>query len=412
MRMLTCGLLWCLAAQATAAEPAWSQFRGPNGEGSSPAMLAVEFGEGQNVRWKTPIPGKAWSSPVIWENQVWVTNAPEDGKQLSAVCLDRETGSVLHDIVVFELEEPQFCHAKNSYASPTPAIEDGRVYVHYGSHGTACLDTATGRTLWTRQDMPCDHHRGAASSPIIYKNLLVLTYDGFDLQYVVALDKATGKTVWKEIRNIDYGGADGDAKKAYGTPAVVEVDGQPLLISPAAGATIAYAPLSGKEIWKVRHGGMNVAAPPLYGLGKLFISTGDGGFKFFAVRPEGKGDITEGNVDWKTDQAMPSRCAPVLVGELLFFINEAGIASCLDAASGELVWRHRFGGNFSASLLHAGGRVYYCSEEGKCYVVAAEREFNLLAENSLDAGFMASPATDGQALYLRTMTHLYRIENQ
>jgi outer membrane protein assembly factor BamB len=291
-------------------------------------------------------------------------------------------------------------------------IEKGRIYVHYGSHGTACLDTADGHTIWSRQDLRCDHFRGAGSSPIVFGKLLYLTFDGADRQYVVALDKATGETVWNKDRDIDYGTDNGDNKKAFSTPTIVMSEGQPKLVSPAAAATIAYDPLTGRELWRVQHGGMNAAAPPLFGQGLIFVNTGDGGFKQFAVRPGGTGDVTESHVVWKFQTGVPSRCAPLLIGDLLYMLNEAGIMSCLDPLTGEVVWKHRLGGNFSSSPLSAEGHIYLNGEDGTSHVIAAGRKFELLATNHLDAGCMATPAIAGRAIFHRTKTHLYRIEEE
>lgn len=411
MRLFLCSLILAASSAPLLAAERWTQFRGPDGGGLSDSTgLPIEWNETHNVRWKTALPGKAWSSPVVWDDQVWVTNATEDGKRLSAVCLRRETGEILRDVLVFAIEKPQFCYPFNSYASSTPVIEAGRIYVHYGSHGTACLDTADGRLLWSRQDLKCDHFRGAGSSPIVYGNLVFLTFDGADLQYVAALDKHTGKTVWRSDREIDYGTDNGDHKKAFSTPTVVTAGGKPQLVSPAAAETIAYDPLSGEKLWTVHHGGMNAAAPPLVGDGLLFINTGDGGFKQFAVRPGGRGDVTESHVSWKFQQGVPSRCAPLLIGELLFMLNEAGIVTCLDASSGEVVWKHRLGGNYSSSPVAAAGRIYLNTEDGESHVIAAARQFKLLSTNHLDAGSMATPAIAGRALFHRTKTHLYRIE--
>jgi len=179
-----CGVAILLGAtlQLASAAENWPEFRGPSADGMSTAQgLPVTWSETENVAWKTPIHGKAWSSPVIWQDQVWLTTATPDGKQLSAICVDRDSGRIAHDLVVFEIAEPQFCHEFNSYASCTPVIEAGRIYVHYGSAGTACLDTSTGKTLWTRQDLPCDHFRGPGASPILYGDLLIVSLDGFDL---------------------------------------------------------------------------------------------------------------------------------------------------------------------------------------------------------------------------------------
>ncbi|HUY91931.1 MAG TPA: PQQ-binding-like beta-propeller repeat protein [Pirellulales bacterium] len=411
MRTLLCCLILAASSSFATAAERWTQFRGPGGTGLSDATgLPVEWSETHDICWKTVLPGKAWSSPVVWDDQVWATNATEDGKRLSAVCLDRQTGEIVRDVLVFAIEKPQFCYPFNSYASSTPVIEAGRIYVHYGSHGTACLDTADGHTIWARQDLPCDHFRGAGSSPIVFGDLVFLTFDGADLQYVAALDKHTGETVWRTDREIDYGTDNGDHKKAFSTPTIVTSNGKPQLVSPAAAATIAYDPLTGEGLWKVHHGGMNAAAPPLVGLDLLFVNTGDGGFKQFAVRLGGRGDVTESRVVWKVQQGVPSRCAPLLIDDLLYMLNEAGIVTCLDARSGEVVWKHRLGGNYSSSPVAAEGRIYLNTEDGESHVIAVGRKFKLLATNHLDAGCMATPAIAGKALFHRTKTHLYRIE--
>ncbi len=402
-----------LAAPAALAADNWPAFRGPTGDGHTDAVgLPVTWSEKENVRWKTPIHGKAWSSPVVWGGQVWVTTATPDGKELSALAVSLADGKVLHDVKVFEIEKPAFCIAVNSYASSTPCIEEGRVYVHYGSAGTACLDTATGKTLWSRQDLPCNHWRGPASSPILYRDLLLIHFDGYDFQYVVALDRKTGKTVWKTDRSFAYGKLDGDMKKAYGTPEVFEVGGKPLLVSPAAFGTIALDPRTGEEVWKVRHGGMNTAAPPLYGNGHVYLCTGDGGLGLIALRPDGKGDVTDSAIDWKTNRGVPSRSSPLLVGDRLYMVSNDGLVTCRSAKTGEEVWKERLPGKFWASPLYASGRIYFCSEDGVTDVADVSGGWKLLATNRLDDGFMASPAVAGKSLILRTRSHLYRIEQK
>ena len=302
------------ANHAVAATP-WPEFRGGTGDGvTQEHNLPVEWSEARGVAWKTAIPGKAWSSPVIWDDLVWLSNATEDGTRLSAVAVARDNGRIVHNITVFEIAAPQFCHPFNSYASCTPAIERDRLYLHYGSAGTACLDTESGEILWTRQDLPCDHFRGPGSSPIIHGNLLIVALDGFDLQYVVALDKATGKTVWRKDRNIDYGTTDGDAKKAYPTATVIRSQGREQVIIPSAGATIAYDPTSGEELWRVRHGGMNASARPLFAHGLVYINTAAGGMKVLAVRPDGIGDVTGTQIAWKSSQGTGSRSSQLLLG--------------------------------------------------------------------------------------------------
>lgn len=401
-----------LAAGAFAGEH-WPQFRGPNGEGHSDARgVPIKWSETENVTWKTAIHDRGWSSPVIWGNQVWLTTARADGKEMFAVCIDRNKGTIVHDLKVFDVPMPAFCHAFNSYASPTPVIEEGRVYVHFGTYGTACLDTATGKKLWERRDFPCDHFRGPGSSPILYGNLLIAHYDGFDVQFVVALDKNTGATVWRKDRAIAYGTDNGDFKKAYATPRVIEVNGQPQLISPAAVATIAYDPRTGDEIWKVYHGGMNAAQPPQYTDGKVLLNSGDGGLKLLAVRPDGRGDVTRTHIEWKNNKGGTSRTAPIVIDDGMYTINEGGILTRLGTRTGELSWQARLGGKFSASPLYVDGRLYLFSEEGKSLVGEVGKAWKELAANTLADGCMATPAIAGKALFIRTKSHLYRIEQR
>jgi outer membrane protein assembly factor BamB len=405
-----------LFTSLSAAGENWPQFRGPHGDNrADDAKLPLTWSENKNIVWKTAIHDKGWSSPVVWGDQIWLTTARADGKELFAVCVDRDSGKVRHDVKVFDVENPSKLWAGyNSFASPTPAIEAGRVFVHFGTYGTACLDTATGKTLWQRRDLHCDHWRGAASSPILFGDLLFLTFDGHDKQYVVALNKHNGDTVWQKDRDIDYKTTDGDFKKAFSTPAIRIVDGEPQLISSAAAATIAYDPKTGAELWKVYHGGMNVTAPPLYGQGKAFLCTGDGGLRLLAVRPNGRGDITATHIAWKAKNknSVPSRSSPILVGDLLYMVHESGMVSCLEAETGELVWQERLGGKFWASPLYANGRLYFFDEDGQGHVLATGRTWKKPATNKLNDGCRASPAVSGKALFVRTLTHLYRIEER
>jgi len=403
-------------AGASLAGENWPQFRGPHGDNrADEAKLPLIWNEQKNIVWKTAIHDKGWSSPVVWGDQVWLTTAREDGSQLFAVCVDRAGGKVLHDVKVFDVEKPSELWRKfNSFASSTPAIEEGRVYLHYGTYGTACLDSKTGATLWQRRDLHCDHWRGAAASPILYGDLLFLTFDGYDKQYVVALNKKTGETVWKKDRTINYKTTNGDLKKAWGTPAIRVVDGKPQLISSAAMATLAYDPKTGAELWKVYHGGMNVTAPPLSGHGKVFLCTGDGGLRLLAVHAGGHGDVTDTGIDWKVKNksSVPSHSSPILVEDLLYMVSNNGMVSCLEAKTGKTVWQERVGGNFWASPLYADGRIYLFDDSGLGHVVAAGRTWKKLATNKLDGGCRASPAAAGNALFVRTLTHLYCIENR
>ncbi|HEY2911064.1 MAG TPA: PQQ-binding-like beta-propeller repeat protein [Gemmataceae bacterium] len=410
----------------------WPSFRGPTGDGLSDAKnLPTVWSETENIRWKTPIHGKGWSSPVVWGDQVWITTADEvrgsakvDTKKTGgaggikvekatyyAVCVNRKTGAIVHDIKLAEEIDPAFCHDFNSYASPTPAIEEGRVYVHFGSHGTWCIDTATGKQLWERRDFQCNHFRGPGSSPIIYKNLVVMIFDGFDYQYVVAVDKLTGKTVWKQDRNTKYSTQNGDYKKAYATAQVIEVGGQPQMVCPSSECTVAYEPMSGKELWRFYHpkkSTMNVGARTVAGNGLTYLLTGHPA-QLIALKQTASGMVSKNEISWLVEKAVPSRPSLLLLGDLLFAISDDGIFSCFDAGSGKKFFSERQNGAFSASPVAAGGLIYLPNQTGKTMVVKASKSFEPVATNALADGCMASPAVSGDAILLRTKTHLYCI---
>lgn len=413
----------------------WNQFRGNRGDGHSPsAALPLNFAEGSpEIVWKTDIPGKGWSSPVVWEKQVWVTTGPEVQNPpgltdfaaipdtptpeletpilLSAIGLDLNSGQKIYDIPVFAVTRPQFTHQTNSYASPTSVIEQDRLYVHFGTYGTACIDTTNGKILWHRSDLHCHHWRGAGSSPIVHHDLLYLSFDGYDQQFIVALNKRSGETVWQRNRDIDFGTDDGDAKKAYSTPHVIAVEGKEMLISPHAAGTTAYDPASGETLWVLHHPGMNAAARPLFGNNLLYINVGDARESMLAIDPTGIGPRGEDHVRWRLGRMTPKRPSQLLAGERLFLLEDKGVLACLDARTGDVLGSSRISGNYWASPILAGDRIYACSQEGKVSVIAATPDFEVLATNQLDEGMIASPAVAGNSLILRTFKSVYRIEN-
>jgi len=389
----------------------WPQFRGPNGDGvAGEASLATTWSETENVKWKTEIHGMGWSSPVVWGDQIWMTTATEDGKKMYGICVDRHSGKVVHDILIFENEFPRFRHPTNSYASPTPVIEEGRVYLHFGSYGTVCLNTKTGEKIWERRDIECNHWRAPGSSPILDGDRLIVAYDGYDYQFVIGLNKNTGKTEWKQDRNIDYGTDNGDLKKAYSTATVFTHEGRRQVISPSAVESISYDPESGKELWRIRHDGMNAAIRPVYKDGLLYIAAGKGDYMLIAVRPDGNGTVAQKDIVGSMGKGAPQRPAPILHHGLMFIISDSGIATCLDATSGEEVWQTRIGGNFRSSPILAGGLIYASDQDGKTSIFEAGRKFKIVGEGELEIGFQASPAVIGNSLYLKTEKALYCIE--
>jgi outer membrane protein assembly factor BamB len=413
-------------ASSLLAEENWPQFRGPRGDGQSTSTgLPVNFGEEKNLKWKVAIHGRAWSCPVIWGEQVWVTTANEQGTELGVLCLDKKTGKILRDDTLFHIATPQFAHRFNTYASPTPVIEEGRIYVTFGSPGTACLDTKTGKVLWQRTDLQCNHYRGAGSSPIRWGNLLIMNFDGSDLQYITALDKDTGQTVWTTKRSVDYKDLDasgqvmneGDYRKAFATPHVAEVNGKPVLFSSGAKAHYAYEPQTGKELWRFdEHAQHSASTRPLLGDKVLYLQTGFSKGQLLALKLPQTNDpahpqvLAESDLAWRMKKGVPNKPSMLLIKGLLYMIDDGGIAACVDAATGQEIWKQRIQGNYSAAPVYADGRIYVCSEEGKCAVFAAEREFKLLAENQLSNGVMAAPAISGKSLFIRTRTDLYRFE--
>jgi len=400
----------------------WPQFRGPHGDGHSDARnLPLKWSEAENIVWKTAIHDRGWSSPVIFGKQVWLTSATKDGHKLYALCIDRDTGRIIRDIKLFDVERPQFAHSFNTYASPTPVIERGRVYVTFGSPGTACIDTRTFKVLWQRRDLECNHFRGAGSSPILFRNLLIMNFDGSDHQFVIALDKRTGKTVWQARRSIDFkdiepGGkiaAEGDFRKAFATPHVALIDGRWELISLGSKAAYSYDPFTGRELWRVEEREQHSASTrPVIGHGMIFYPTGFSAGQLLAVRTGGNGLITDSHIAWRVKRAVSNKPSILLIDDLVYVINDTGIASCIEAKTGEIVWQQRIGGEYSASPVYADGRIWLFSEDGKTTVIRPGRKFDLLAENQLEDGFLSSPAIAGKAFYIRTRTHLYRIEKR
>ncbi len=306
----------------------WPQFRGPNGDGSaSQASPPTRWSETENVRWKTAIHGLAWSSPVVWKDRIWMTTATKDGKVMSVVALDLDSGKVVLDKVIFENQEVQKDHhVTNTYSSPTPVMDGKRVYLHWGAYGTAALDKATGEVLWSRRDLPCNHYRGPGSSPVLFGNLLILTMDGYDYKYLVALDKATGKTVWKVDRQIEYGTDDGDIHKAYTTPIFISTPAGIQMVSASSKATIAYDPFTGKDLWKVRYKEYSTTARPVFDGERLYINSGFSKAHLLAVRPgkPGDGDITEKNVDWDVARAISCKPSHSIAGEWIFSMEDKG----------------------------------------------------------------------------------------
>ncbi len=379
----------------------WPEFRGPSGQGiSNERGLPVTWSETKNVQWKVEIPGRGWSSPAIAGERIWLTTATEEGRSLRAIILDRKTGAILKDIELFRLKSAGPLHAKNSLASPTPLLEGDRAYIHFGANGTACL-TQTGDIVWkTKLDYDNGQH-GPGGSPALYDDLLIISCDGQESQYVVAIDKQTGKVRWKKPRL---------GAQAYTTPLVVRRGEGDQVISPGAFRAMAYDPKSGKELWNVSYGdGFSNVPRPVYGHGMVYICTGFHQPQLLAVRLDGRGDVTKSHVAWAFKRGVSLTPSPLLIGDEIYLVSDNGIANCLDAKTGAVHWTQRLGGNYSASPIYADGRIYFLSEEGESTVLAPGREFKPLAKNQLDGQTLASMAVSDGSLFIRSQSHLYRL---
>ena len=410
-------LVTVFCTRSALAQGDWPDWRGPTADGQTDATgLPFRWSETENVVWKTAIHDSGHSTPVVWGDQVWLTTAAEDGTVLYAVAIDKNSGKVLRDVEVFRVEKPQHINPLNSYATPSAAIEEGRVYVHYGSAGTACIDTASGEVLWRRSNLNCEHMQGPASSPFVFENMVIVHLEGTDEQFIAALDKATGDTVWLYDRPDDLYTPDIAPVylKSYQTPVVIEVGGEPQMLSNGALLVTGHEPRTGKEIWRVRYRDDSTISRIVTGQGLLFINTGGppGGSQLWAIRPGGVGDVTDTHVVWKRTEDPPHQSSPVLVGDLLYSVSDQGVLICVEATTGEQIWTERLKGKFGASLLAATDRIYVSSMKGTTTVFAPGREYRELAVNQLDGGLWASPAVTGDALLLRTKTHLYRVEQK
>ncbi len=433
-RQIVLPLAIIVAFVATSALADWPEFRGPSGNGyvaagdtHEPIGLPSTWSESQNVRWKTAIPYHGWSTPVVMGGQIWLTTATDDGHDFYAICGDAASGKILHNQHLFHCDSPEpLGNEVNRYATPSPAIEPGRVYVHFGSYGTACLDTSTANVLWQRDNLRCRHYRGPSSSVVLFENLVILTFDGVDLQYVTALDKQTGETVWKTDRDVTWHGEDvtgkppevaerirlGDMRKSHSTPLVVKTpSGRPLMLSGGAMAAYAYDPRTGKEQWRFEFDDFSVAPRPIYHDGIAYMVTGNIHPELWAVRVDATGDLTQSdNVLWRLKSRVAHTASPILVDGLIYMAADEGIINCIDAATGHPVWQKRVGGSFAASPIYGDGHLYFCDRDGVTTIIKPGRKFERVATNTLDDGFMASPAVDGRALILRTKSNLYRIE--
>jgi outer membrane protein assembly factor BamB len=367
----------------------------------------LQWSASENVAWRQPIPGEGWSSPVVSGNRVILTTALErDGRLvLQVLCLNTASGALLWEKDVFfpAPSDTGQLHRKNSHASSTPVIEEDRIYVHFGHYGTACL-SIDGEILWKNETLKYPPIHGNGGSPILVGDLLIFSADGGKDPFLAALEKRTGRVRWKVPRQTDA-----TRTFSFSTPLLITVAGQPQVISPGSNMVGAYDPATGEEIWRVRYEGYSVVPRPVYGHGLIYISTGYDRPSVLAVRVNGRGDVTDSHVAWRVSRGAPNTPSLLLVGEELYLLSDSGIASCLDARTGEQHWQERIGGDCSASPLFGAGRIYLQNEAGLGVVLKPGKDFEKLSSNALEERTLASYAALEGAFFIRTAEHLLRI---
>ena len=425
-------LLFSLAFFSSLHAANWPEWRGPDAQGQSQAThLPETWSETSGVAWKAEIPGRGHSTPLVWGDHLWLTTAIEkaatpdqvkarlatntgdqpltvlDSVSLHVVCVEKATGKLLHDIEVLNVKEPQWAHQLNSYASPSPLIEDGLLYAHFGSFGTICLDLSTQQIRWKNEELHIMHENGPGSTAVLWQDKLIAHFDGSDQQFIAAFDKATGKVAWKTARSGEMDPRP-QQRKAYGTPLIVTMNDQPVVVSPAANWVYGYEPATGRELWKIPYGelGFSMSVRPVADAERVYFSTSFGKSQVIALNYKG---LKTPEIAWRNNKNAPKMCSPVLANGLLFYIDDGGIVSCIDPATGEAHYRERIGGKYSASPIVADNKIYFASREGIVTVIAAQKEFKILAQNPVEGSLMASPAAIDQQLYLRTEKALYRI---
>ena len=412
----------------------WTQFRGPHGNGlASNDQVTIELNlvNKKTLRWRTETAESGWSSPITDGKRIWLTAAsiveatPEQKEaklanvtlanmktvagrvDLFAYCFDVGSGTLLHNIQLGTVDSPNPIHPMNGYASPTGVMVGDRVVLHFGQYGTWCLDVATGKELWKRQ-LVVDDSVGPGSSLVEYQGKIIVTCDGMDQQFVAALAIETGKQVWRTLRpKVDSD--NGEYRKSYSTPILIEVDGKSQAVVPAAQWCVAYDPEDGREIWRVDHGkGFSITPMPLYVDGKVIMSTGYGKPDIVAIDPRGKGDITKTNILWRESRSGSVMPSMIRIEGLVYSISDGGIVSALRTGDGSLVWRQRLGGKFSASPFAVGRNVIVADHEGKVTIFRAGDGYEEIAKYEFGEQIMASPVPIGNDLLVRTKVALYR----
>jgi outer membrane protein assembly factor BamB len=396
-------------AVAVGAEP-WPGFRGPTGQGFSKEIrLPVSWSTTRDVIWKTPIPGESWSSPVVWGGRVFVTTARDQGRACHVLALDRRTGEVLWDTLVFS-QTLKRKESRNTYATPTPATDGARVYASFGDGSFVAVDVVNGKVVWTNRDFPFYGQHGLGTSLVLYRDLVIMARDGssegddkalgwqtpWDQSFVIALDARTGRPRWKASRGL--------SRIAHVTPIVARIAARDVLVSPAGDVVQAFDLGTGARLWSVPSTGEGVVPSPVFAGGLVVTVSGFGAPTVRAVRP---GPTPQ--VAWEQTKGVPMQASPVASEGFIFLVSDTGILSALDQTSGAQVWQQRLEGAFSASPVAADGKLYLLNESCETFVVAPAASYALLSRNPLEGQCQASMAVSGGVLFIRSDSAVYAI---
>ena len=400
-------LFSCMAALQADDWPAW---RGPHGDGNSAAKAPpLQWSRTENVRWKTPLPGPGNSSPVVWKDRVFLTQALDQGRRRAVLCLNRADGKLL-----WQRETPysgkESTHETNPYCSASPVTDGERVIASLSSAGLVCYDFG-GKELWRKKVGKLEHVWGNASSPILYGDLAILWCGPGERQFLLAVRKISGATVWKHD---EPGGKSGSAgpKEWLGswcTPLIARVGNHDELILGVPKKVKGFDPRTGKELWSCGGLGELVYASPVCSADGIVVAVSGYYGPALAVRAGGAGDVTTTRRLWHHQQRHPQRIgSPVLVGGYAYLLNESGLAQCFDVKTGEDRWKkERVGGATWSSPVHAAGRLYVPTLDGEILVLSAGPKYELLARNKLGERVLSSPAVAGDEIFIRTYEYLW-----
>jgi outer membrane protein assembly factor BamB len=382
----------------------WPRWRGPSGQGIvNNGAYPDRWSARDGVAWKVQVPGRGNSSPIVWGDRIFVTTAHDGGRRLSVLAFRRQDGARLWETFAPQ-SEVEHAHQKNGNASATAVTDGQRVYASFGAQGLLATDLQ-GTTVWHAPVGRLGNYHGSAGSPVLYKDMVIIYHDGgAGASFVAAFDTRTGKVRWRTPRSETVG---------WGTPVVLRVGARDELVVSSQRTVYGYDPSNGRELWRVSGLGFEVVPTPVVGHGLVFCSSGRAG-PTLAIRPGGDGDVTSTHVAWSTPKGSPFVPSGILVGDVLYLVNDMqSIVTAYEARTGAVLFQGRLGvarrEGFSASPVAVNDKVFLTNDDGETFVLQAGREFKLLHVNSLDEPTLASPALVDGRWYFRTTSSLVAI---